>query len=139
MNQLGQFINNHWQLWLAFIVILLLVFINEFISQKKKAKEISPQTAVDLINNEGAVVIDLREKDAFKKGHIIDSVNANADDFSEAKMNKYKDKNIILICARGLQSPAVAAKIRQQGFNPLILSGGIASWQQADLPLIKDK
>jgi len=139
MNQFSQFISNHWPLWLAFIILLLLVFINEFITQKKKAKEISPQTAVDLINNEHAVVIDLRDKEVFKAGHIIDSINANANDFAEAKMGKYKDKNIILICARGHQSPAVAAKIRQQGFKPLVLGGGIASWQNANLPLIKDK
>lgn len=139
MEHLGQFISNHWQLWLAFIVILLLVFINELITQKKKAKELSPQTAVDMINNGNAVVIDLRDKEAFKNGHIIDSVNCNASDFEQQKMDKYKNKSIILVCARGLQSPAVAAKIRTQGFQPLVLSGGIAAWQNADLPLIKGK
>jgi rhodanese-related sulfurtransferase len=139
MNQFSQFISTHWSLWLAFIVILLLIFINEFISQKKKAKEVTPQTAVDLINNENAVVIDLREKEAFKAGHIIDSINANADDFADAKMSKYKEKSIILVCARGQQSPAAAAKLRQQGYSPLILSGGIVSWQNADLPLVKNK
>ena len=92
-----------------------------------------------MINNENAVVIDLRDKEAFKTGHIIDSINATAEDFNQPKMNKYKDKNIILICARGLQSPAVAAKIRTQGFNPMVLGGGIASWQSADLPLVKNK
>lgn len=139
MNQLSQFISNHWQLWIAFTVILVLVFINELITQKKKAKEVEPQAAVDLINNENAIVIDLRDKDAFKAGHIIDSVNASAEDFAGAKMNAYKDKNIILICARGLQSPALAAKIRLQGFNPVVLKGGMTSWQGADLPLVKSK
>lgn len=38
MEHLGQFIINHWQLWLALIVILLLTFINELITQKKKRK-----------------------------------------------------------------------------------------------------
>lgn len=139
MEQFSQFISNHWQLWAAFIVVLLLVFINEFLAQKKKAKEISPQSAVDLINNDEAVIIDLREKEAFKNGHIIDSINAKEDDFNQPKMDQYKDKNIILICARGLQSPTVANKIRTLGFKPLILRGGIVSWQNADLPLVKTK
>lgn len=139
MEHLGQFITNHWQLWLAFIVILLLVFINELMTQKKKAKELSPQGAVDLINNENAVVVDLRDKESFKNGHIIDAINCTAEDFEQAKMNKYKNKPIILVCARGLQSPAVAAKIRTQGFQPTVLGGGIAAWQNADLPVVKGK
>ena len=139
MEQFSQFILNHWQLWLALVVFLLLVCINEFITQKKKSKEISPQTAVDLINNDDTVVIDLRDKEAYKNGHIIDSVNVSADDFNQPKMNQYKDKNLILICARGQQSPTVAAKIRPLGFRPLILRGGIVSWQNADLPLVKKK
>ncbi len=139
MNQFSQFIIHHWPLAAAFVVVLLLTFVNEFISQKKKAKEINPQVAVNLINNENAVVIDLRDKEAFKSGHVIDSINARAEDFNENKMNKYKDKNLILICARGQQSPAVAAKIKVLGFKPLVMSGGIISWQNADLPLVKNK
>lgn len=137
MEHLGQFIMNHWLLWLAFIVVLALTFINELMTQKKKAKELSPQAAVAMLNNDDAVVIDLRDKDSYKAGHIIDSINATVEDFEQAKMNKYKNKNIILVCARGLQSPAAAAKIRTQGFQPLVLGGGIAAWQNAELPLVK--
>lgn len=139
MEQFGQFIMNHWQLWLAFVVVMLLIFINELLSQKKKAKELSPQSLVDLMNNENAIVIDLRDKESFKNGHIINSINASPDDFEQQKMNKYKNKSIILVCARGQQSSAVAVKIRNQGYQPLVLGGGILAWQNADLPLVKGK
>ncbi len=139
MEHLGQFIMNHWLLWLAFIVVLALTFINELITQKKKAKELAPHAAVAMINNDNAVVIDLRDKEAFKNGHIIDSIHATVEDFEQPKMNKYKNKNLILVCARGLQSPAAAAKIRTQGYQPFVLGGGIAAWQNADLPLVKGK
>ena len=139
MEHLSQFITNHWQLWLLFIVVLFLTFLNELYTQKKKAKELSPQAAVDLINNDNAVVVDLRDVETFKKGHIIDSIQAKEDDFSQKKMDKYKNKPIILVCARGIQAPAFAAKIRTQGYQPLVLSGGIAAWQNADLPLVKSK
>jgi rhodanese-related sulfurtransferase len=139
MEHLGQFIINHWQLWLALIVILLLTFINELIIQKKKAKELTPQAAVDLINNENAVVFDLRDKEIFKQGHIIDSINVKSEDFDQQKMDKYKNKSLILVCARGLQSQSLANKIRTQGYQPQVLSGGIMAWQNADLPLVKGK
>lgn len=105
--------------------------------QKKKAKEITPQTAVDLINNDQAVLIDLRDKELFKKGHIIDSINASADDFEQPKMTKFKDKTIILVCDRGQKASMVAAKIRTQGYQPMVLEGGITAWQNASLPLVK--
>lgn len=139
MEHLGQFIINHWQLWLLFIVILFLTFLNELITQKKKAKQLSPQDVVELINNEHAVVIDLRDKEAFKKGHIIDAVNAKSDDFEQQKMDKYKNQTVILVCERGIQAAAVAAKIKTLGYQPAVLGGGIAAWQNADLPLVKGK
>ena len=140
MGQVGQFIINHWELWLALVVVLLLIFINEFLAQKKRAKELSPQAAVNLINHDNAVIIDLRDSDSFRKGHIIDAIQATADDFEQQKMDKYKTKTLLLVCARGLQSAALATKLREQGFSqPMVLAGGIAAWQAADLPLIKGK
>jgi rhodanese-related sulfurtransferase len=139
MEHLSQFITNHWMLCLAFIAVLALIFIYELVSQKKKAKQLTPQLAVAMINNENAVVIDLRDKETFKGGHIIDSINANPEDFDLPKMNKYKNKPLILTCARGLQSQTVAAKIHTQGYQVFILAGGITGWQSADLPLVKGK
>ncbi|KTD73936.1 rhodanese-like domain-containing protein [Legionella tucsonensis] len=139
MEHLGQFIINHWQLWLALIVILLLIFINELVTQKKKAKELTPQAAVDLINNENAVVIDLRDKEVFKQGHIIDSINVKSEDFEQQKMDKYKNVPLILISTRVFEAQTIASKIRTQGYQPHILSGGITSWQNAELPLVKGK
>ncbi|WED42307.1 rhodanese-like domain-containing protein [Legionella cardiaca] len=140
MGQLGQFIINHWALWLALLIVLLLIFINEIQSQKKQAKELSPQAAVNLINHEEAIVIDLRDAEAFRKGHIIDAIRANAEDFEAQRMDKYKTKPIILVCARGLQSAQLAAKLRENGFlQPLVLAGGITAWQTADLPIVKGK
>lgn len=140
MGQLGQFITHHWGLWLALVVILSLVLINELHSQKKRAKELSPNAAIDLINHENAVVIDLRDPELFRAGHIIGAICTPADDFSQKRMEKYKTKPLILVCARGLQSVVVATKLRTQGFTqPMILAGGITAWQAAGLPLVKGK
>ncbi|MGQ3892461.1 rhodanese-like domain-containing protein [Legionella sp. CNM-4043-24] len=140
MAHLGQFIINHWELWLAFLVILLLIFINERVAQKNKAKEISPQALVALINNDDATVFDLRDADNYKKGHIIGAQPATADDFSLPKMNAYKNKTIVLVCGNGQQSAALAGRLRSQEFtSPMVLAGGMTAWQNADLPLVKGK
>jgi rhodanese-related sulfurtransferase len=140
MGQLGQFIMNHWELWLALVVVLALIYINELFTQKKRAAELSPQAAVHMINNESAIVIDLRDTDSFRSGHIIDAIRASVDDFNQQRMDKYKDKPLIFVCPKGLQSAPLATKLKQEGFKqPMVLAGGIAAWQNAELPLIKGK
>lgn len=140
MEQLIQFTTNHWPLCVALVVVLLVIFIHELLSQKNRGKTLSTAAAVEMINHENAVIIDLRDAESFRKGHIINAIHASADDFSQQRMDKYKTKPIILVCAKGLQSPALAAKLRTQGYTqPMVLAGGIAAWQTDSLPLTKGK
>lgn len=138
MEQLNQFILNHWQLCAAFFAILLMIYINEWFTQKRSAIALSPQMAVEKINHEDAVVIDIRDQEAFSNGHIIKAVRASASDFDQPRMSKYKDKPIILVCPRGQQTPALANQLKSQGFSKaMVLTGGMAAWQTAGLPLVK--
>lgn len=140
MTQLSQFISHHLALWIALAVVLFLILINELVTMRKQAKSLTPAMAVNMINHHQAVVIDLRDKETFRQGHIISAIQANPDDFKQKKMEKYKNKPFILVCARGLQSPSLATQLRTQGFTtPLALAGGIAAWQSANLPLVKGK
>ncbi|MFC3908410.1 rhodanese-like domain-containing protein [Legionella dresdenensis] len=140
MAQFTQFITNHWQLFTGLIIVLLLIVINELLARKKRAREISPRIAVGMINEDKAVIIDLRDQESFRKGHIINAVNVAKDDIEQSKLDKYKDKTLVLVCAQGLQSPALAAKLKEHQFTDVIvLAGGMAAWQAADLPLVKGK
>ena len=139
MEQFIQFVINHWALWLLFVVVLLLTILNEILLSNKKTEEISPQTAIRLINNDEAVVIDTRDEDAFKKGHILDSLSIKGEQLVANKLGKYKNKTLIFVCERGLQSPALATKLRAEGYQCMVLKGGLLAWQNADLPLVKGK
>lgn len=138
MEHLAQFITNHWPLWGAFVLILIAILINELIAQKKRAKELSTVQAIERINNDNAVVFDLRDLDAFRSGHIINAIHATNDDFSTSKMDKYKAKPVILVCARGAQSSTLAALLKTREFsNVMVLSGGMMSWTADSLPVSK--
>lgn len=140
MGQLSQFIMNHWPLCLALAVILAMIFINERLEQRKRGKALSPQGLVSIINNDNALVIDLRDSESYRNGHIIDAIRASAEDFETNRMDKYKNKPVVLVCARGLQSTTLAAKLRAKGFSePMVLSGGMGAWQAEGLPVIKGK
>lgn len=139
MDQIIQFVSNHMALNLAFLVVASLILVNELLIKRKQGNALTPQTTVDMINHEHAVVIDLRDTEAFNAGHIVDAIQAKEDDFSTPKMNKYKSKKLILVCANGLQSTTAAAKLRTQGYESFVLGGGITAWKNAELPLVKTK
>ena len=140
MDHIGQFIINHWGLCVLFVSILAIILINEHLTKKMQGKEVSPQAAVELLNEESAIVVDLRDKETWRKGHIINAIHASDEDFEKRRMDKYKTKTMILVCARGTQAPALAKKLRSQGFTELlVLAGGMAAWQGCDLPLVKGK
>jgi len=72
MEQLFTFISNHPVLVGAFAVLLVLFIRNEM---NRGGTTLGAQQVVNLVNNEGAVVLDIRDKADFDAGHIVDSVN----------------------------------------------------------------
>lgn len=135
---MGQFITHHWQLSVAFIIIFVIIFVNEYVSAQKQNKSVSVEQAIDQMNHHNATIIDIRSADLFKKGHILNAIRANEDDFKLPKMNQYKDKALIIVCSRGIQANLVATKLRAQGFTQtMVLAGGIEAWQNANMPLVK--
>lgn len=52
--------------------MVIYTFVKDFTS---KVKVVTNAEAVSLMNNEDAVVVDLRSIDEFERGHIINSVN----------------------------------------------------------------
>lgn len=140
MEQFVEFIFNHIGLWIAFIVILSLVFINEWLGQKSKAKELSTSEAVKLMNDEDAKVFDLRELEAYKAGHIMNAIHVDQNELEKDSLKKHKQHPIILVCNRGLQSQSAATKLRAQEFEKVyVMAGGMSSWMSADLPIVKGK
>jgi rhodanese-related sulfurtransferase len=136
--QLIQFITHHWPLWVAFFILLALVIINEWITQKQGPKSLSTAEVIEQMNNERAIIIDTRASEIFRAGHILGAVCLPDNDLS--RFERYKAQPIILVCARGLQSASLAAKLRKQGFTQLMmLNGGMQAWLAANLPVVKGK
>ncbi len=106
----------------------------------RQTHEVGAFEAVQLINRRDAVVLDVRDTGDHAAGHIT-----NARHVPEAQLtgrmkelDKYKSRPIVVSCRTGSRSPAVVAMLRKQGFaEAFALRGGIAAWQQANLPLEK--
>lgn len=138
MEKFIHFVKNHWALWLALIIIVILLIYEEIKDWLSGIKRVPPQDLTQMINREKAVVVDIRDQSAYQQGHIIDSIHIpNAElDANIQKLNKYKEKAIVIIDQAG-QSMMAATKLKKAGFEVYILTGGINAWKNLGFPLTK--
>lgn len=140
MQDLITFISHHRVLAYAFVSILVLLMIVEYFRLKRNNIRVDTAKAIQLINRENAVVIDIRPNESYRKGHIIDSVSLTSREIGEnpKKIEKYRTKPIIIVCSGGIESQKIAALLLKRGYNAYSISGGISAWSQANMPLIKE-
>jgi rhodanese-related sulfurtransferase len=92
--------------------------------------EISPTEASDLIRNNQARLIDVREPWEFQTAQISGSVLMPMGDVpARAHQELDPDERLVILCHHGQRSLNVTAWLRNQGFeNVQSLRGGIDAW-----------
>ena len=121
----------------AFAVLLALFVHNEL---RRGGRTVTAQQLVELVNREGALVLDVRDKQEFSAGHIVDAVNiphaAVAGRLGELK--KYRAKPLVVACKMGQHAGSVGTTLRKAGFeNVSRLRGGVTEWRNQNLPVVK--
>ena len=85
--------------------------------------------------------MDVRRADEWDAGHLPTAqynIDALQDNFvAQADATLPKDKTIAIYCRSGRRRQAAAKKLGQQGFEVVELDGGILSWQEAGLQIVK--
>ena len=138
MESLIVFLGQQWMLVGALMVCIMMLVFHD---SKKAGATLSPQGAVNLINQQDAVVVDLRDAKDYKAGHIVNAINIpyNTFDKRASELEKYKDKPLVLVCKMGQHSGAIGKKLAAQGYTGVRrMSGGMMEWQNSSLPLVKD-
>ena len=101
---------------------------------------LAPSAAVQLMNREKAVVIDICEAAEFSAGHIVGSKNIPLDQL-EAKLSgavKNKGLPLIIVCQTGVRSARAVAIAKKLGHAQVQnLAGGLMAWRAAGLPVEK--
>ena len=101
---------------------------------------VSTTQATHLINRDEALVIDVRDPAEYTTGHVLGAKNLPLArlDAPAGELGKRKDRPVIVYCDGGERSAKAIAALKKQGFTRVAnLSGGIAAWQQAGLPVEK--
>ncbi len=110
------------------------------VSAGARAGSLNTTQAVQLMNRDKAVVVDVSEPAEFAAGHVIGAKNVPLADF-EAKLPgavKNKATQLILVCANGARSNRAVATAKKLGYeNAQSLTGGMGAWRAASLPVQK--
>jgi rhodanese-related sulfurtransferase len=101
--------------------------------------KVSPSEAVQMINREKAVMIDVSEAAEYASGHVagaksvpLAALEASTD------LPKNKALPVVLVCPTGTRAARAVSVLKKRGFEKTrVLAGGLRAWREANLPVEK--
>jgi len=131
-----EFLAQEWLLATALLVVAGMLLLHE---RRKAGPALSPQQAINLVNAEQGVFVDLRDAGDYRQGHIVGALHIPAGKLGErvAELEKYRDRPVVLVCKMGQQSGAAAKQLRAGGFSRVHrMTGGMMEWSNQQLPVV---
>ena len=108
--------------------------------QEAAGSGLSPTEAVQCMNREKGVVIDVCGDDEFAACHISGALHEPLDQLENrlASVAKNKSVPLIMVCASGMRSKRAQAVAHKLGYEKVhSLQGGLKAWKEANLPVSK--
>lgn len=115
-----------------------MLFWSYFGNRLRGIVDVDTAGAMQLINRQNAVVLDVREQSEYDAGHVINSRLIPVGQIRErvGELEKFRERPIVVLCRSGNRSANAAAFLKKEGFTKVHnLAGGILAWQKANLPL----
>lgn len=137
MEQVLEFTVNHPALVGALVALACAL---AFTEMRKGGRAIGSHGLTQLVNKDSAIVVDVREKADFNKGHIVGSLHIPYSKLQEkiGELSSYKDKPVIVVDAAGQHGSTATKILKDAGLTQVMkLKGGISTWQADSLPLAK--
>ncbi len=129
-----EFLAQQWILVVALLGTIVMLVLHE---ARKSGPALSPQQAINLVNQEGGVFVDLRDAADFKQGHITGAVNIPVTkiDGRMGELEKFRTSPVVLVCKMGQHAGAAGKKLKTQGFDKVYkMAGGMMEWGNLQLP-----
>ena len=80
-------------------------------------------------------LLDVRQPEEYHVGHIAGATLIPLGELETRLGELPKDREIACICASGSRSVAAARKLMAAGYTASSLTGGMMTWQRANLPV----
>ncbi|AMA73695.1 MULTISPECIES: rhodanese-like domain-containing protein [Aneurinibacillus] len=118
--------------WLPVVLLVLLViFIIMRMLPPRGVKSVSADELQEVLKQpKGKQIIDVREPNEYRRGHIQGARNIPLGQVRSAVSGIPKDKETYLICESGFRSAQAARILKKEGFKNLYnVSGGMKRWK----------
>ena len=134
------FLNQNNLLLIAVAVGSGLMLAWPMIQKSRSGAALSPSQAVQMMNHQHAVLVDIRDAAAFQACHIPQARNLPVADFEKKIASLPKNKPVILVCDIGRSAVSAAVQLRKLGIAEVtVLDGGLRAWSTAGLPVTANK
>jgi rhodanese-related sulfurtransferase len=126
----------------ALLVVALLCFSSLLLVESAPAavREIQADTLKQLLTSDSAkvFVLDVRTEREFAGGRLSGAKLVPMNDVPKRLGEIPKNRKIVVVCATGARSAAVARYLDEAGYPWVAnLTGGIMNWMRAGLPVVR--
>lgn len=95
----------------------------------EKYQTISASQAKDMMKQDDVVIIDVREENEYKQGHIENAILIPLNTIDENNLQlPDKDQTLLIYCRSGNRSAKAAKKFVKLGYQNVYDFGGIIDW-----------
>lgn len=134
------FAQNHPLLLLGLVAVIGAIIWTEFSRFTRKYKQVNTTEAVQLLNRDDAVVLDVRQDSEVRAGKIRGARHIPVANLKTrlSELDFAKEKPLLVYCQSGVRSAQACDLLSKLGFtNVNNLSGGMTAWESANLPISK--
>ena len=131
-----EFLTQQWILAAALLAVVAMLLMHE---TRKSGPSLSPQKAINIVNAEQGVFLDLRDAADYKQGHIVDALHIPSAKLANRmpELEKFINKPIVLVCKMGQQSGAAGKQLKANNFDKVYkMAGGMTEWSNLQLPTV---
>ena len=135
-----QFAVNNWYLILGIVVVLTMLVWGPLTQLLHGVQHVTTAEAIRLMNHEKGLMVDVREPDEYRGGHIPNSLSLPLSGLAGGlkQLEKHTARPLIICCRTSQRSARAAVALRKHGFSSVqVLAGGITAWQGENLPVEK--
>ena len=104
-------------------------------------RHLTPVEAMALIETGRALILDVREKDAFDKEYLAGAISVPIGELDNRidEFESYKAEDVVIYCNDGsTRGPRATDKMNKAGYaNAKNIDGGIEGWRTAKLVTVK--
>ncbi|PWK86688.1 rhodanese-like domain-containing protein [Fulvimonas soli] len=140
LHKLPAFLGNHLALSALFALLLLGLVATEVMLRLRKYKELTPAGLTLLINRDNPLLIDLSARADYEKAHVPGARHVMPSQFDpeHKDLAKAKELPVVVMDKDGRGADKAAQRLVKAGFAKVYtLGGGVAAWQQAQMPVAK--